>query len=138
MITYKVIKSYDIFEKGDVFTRNNDGTYTCKVTESDERGRKCTTSVTISKNYMLEAIGQGIVIIENDNVKSADTKSPVIDRTLAELEKLANQYQEDMESTQVKAQLGKISKMQEAEAITVLSNLLKLTNHIKSVMTCKD
>lgn len=131
---YKVVKTVDIFEKGDMFIKNNDNTYSCEVTE-ELGNRKYKSTLTISKSYMMEAMAQGIVVLSDEKSKpSRNYDCATCKRLYNELDKLAQQYQDDLDNVQVKHQLGEVSEMQKAETLTVVANLLKLTNHIKSMI----
>lgn len=133
MKTYKVVKTTDIFEKGDVFTKNNDGTYTCELTEKCNN-RKYTTAITISAGYMAEALLQGIIEIMDTEKVQSNNECAKCKSLCTKLDELTDTYQTDLDVTQIKYNAGDLSEMQRAEAVTVLSNLIKLTNHIKSIL----
>lgn len=134
MMKYKVVKTHDVFFKGDVFTRNSDDTYSCETVESNN-GYKYSSKITVSKQCMLDAIAQGIVQIVDDQPKVKD----VIDNkknndAVKELDRLINQYNVDMDHAQKMYEQGSTSAMQHAESITVLSNLIRLAEHIKNIL----
>lgn len=131
---YKVVKTYDVFFKGDVFTKNEDGTYSCEMIESNN-GYKYSSKITVSKQCMLNAIAQGVVEIVNDK---PEVKSTISDKksndAIKELDRLISQYDADMDRANKMYDQGSYSAMQHAESVTVLTNLIKLAEHIKNIL----
>lgn len=124
---YKVIKTQDVFEKGDVFVRNEDGTYSCKVKE-ESNGYTYTSNITVSEAYINSAVKDGILVsVDHTSKKNTSSK---YEEVIGKLTDLQNKYQEDIENTQNKYKLGKISRVEESVDVTVLSNLSKLAGTI--------
>lgn len=134
MVKYRVVKTHDVFFKGDVFTRNNDDTYSCEVVESNG-GYKYSSKITISKKCMLDAIAQGIVEIVNDEPKVDNiTNVKKNNDAVKELDRLIKEYNNDIDHAQKMYEQGSTSAMEHAESITVLSNLIRLAEHIKNIL----
>lgn len=134
MMKYKVVKTYDVFFKGDVFTKNEDGTYSCEMIESNN-GYKYSSKITVSKQCMLNAIAQGVVEIINDKpVTKESLHLETCANAVEELKSLIKEYRIDLDNNQNDYAKGKISAMEHATALTVLTNLIKLAEHIKNIL----
>lgn len=130
---YKVVKTHDVFFKGDVFTRNSDDTYSCETVESNN-GYKYSSKITVSKQCMLDAIAQGIIEVINDEPNKQSLHLEKCANAVEELKSLIKEYQIDLDNNQNDYASGKINAMEHATALTVLSNLIKLAEHIKNIL----
>ena len=127
MKKFKVVKTEGPFEKGDVFVENDNGTFSFEYdTKESDFTYNCV--VKLSADFVKNAVEKG-TMIEMHNCSNDKAE-----KAISELESLANAYKEDLDYTLAKYQAGESSECEKAEAVTVLSNLLKLTERIKTIL----
>lgn len=132
MDKYVVVKTFDVLEKGDVFTRNNDGTFSCEMSESFD-GCNYKSKITVSNGYMKKAMFNGDI-----ELRAEETETPSVDykdlyksynEKFVELSnyitRVRKSYQEDIEYTTNQWKNGMIQECQKVQDVTVLSNLIK-------------
>lgn len=127
MKKFKVVKTEGLFEKGDVFVENNNGTFSFEY-DTKESGFAYNCVVKLSADFVKNAVEKGTMI------EMCDCSNDKAEKAISELESLANAYKEDLDYTLARYQAGESSECEKAEAVTVLSNLLKLTERIKTIL----
>lgn len=138
MKKYKVVKDFDILTKGDVFTLNDDRSYTCTVKESANSFTYSST-ITVSPLYMAKAIHEGNVIELNPEdttnyKKLYTTYKASWDNTMLMLNKLLVGYNQDLNEVIAEFNAGKLAECLKLEKTTVLANLIRQVEDIKSKM----
>ena len=127
MKKFKVVKTEGLFEKGDVFVENDNGTFSFEY-DTKESGFTYNCVVKLSADFVKNAVEKGTMI------EMRDCSNDKAEKAISELESLANAYKEDLDYTLARYQAGESSECEKAEAVTVLSNLLKLTERIKTIL----
>lgn len=128
--TLEVIKPFDILDEGDVFELTADGKYyVCEYNEENSAfegagnfSSSYNTSYKISVDYAKALVNLGILSEETEN-ESSDFVN-VFD----EIDRLLAQYTGDLNS--IDKNLPTVLKV---EKTTVLENLIKVLNHLKSL-----
>lgn len=122
---YKVIKSFGIAKKGDIF--KNSANDPCLFTmESMENNKYRSMSVSDDLIDTYEEHGFVIPIKQEDNVETT------VKETIEFIDSLLEQYDSDLNETIRKFNNGEIQPCVKLEAETVYYNLTKVLKEIKS------
>lgn len=127
---YKVIKEFGCAKKGDILTNSVEDpeVFTLEV-EEDNTYRYMSISDDIADCYCED---EYLLAID----ELSDTQ--VIDNTLAFIDKLNKQYEEDYRTAEEKADKGEIPLAMFVEAWAVYFNLTKVLNEVKKRLMNKD
>lgn len=127
---YKVIKEFGCAKKGDILTNSveNPEVFTLEV-EEDNTYRYMSISDDIADCYCKDEY-----LLAIDELSDAQ----VINNTLAFIDKLYKQYEEDYRTAGEKADKGEIPLAMFVEAWTVYFNLTKVLNEVKKRLMNKD
>lgn len=134
-MTYKVIKAFDEFEKGDILleTRmNGEIAYECSKT-SKEDGYVEELTITVNKDFIDEAIEDGNVIELQEEDKLCDCCDK-LERVKLLVDTLIETYEEDYKNMAEAFEQGDVQPCVKVEAETVYYNLTKVLNRIKEAI----
>ena len=127
---YKGIKEFGCAKKGDILTNSVEDpeVFTLEV-EEDNTYRYMSISDDIADCYCEDEY-----LLAIDELSDAQ----VINNTLAFIDKLNKQYEEDYRTAEEKADKGEIPPAMFVEARTVYFNLTKVLNEVKKRLMNKD
>lgn len=134
-MTYKVIKAFDEFEKGDILleTRmNGEIAYECSKT-SKEDGYIEEITITVNQDFIDEAIEDGNVIELQEEDESCDCCDK-LERVKLLVDTLIETYEEDYKNMVEAFEQGDVQPCVKVEAETVYYNLTKVLNRIKEAI----
>lgn len=134
-MTYKVIKAFDEFEKGDILleTRmNGEIAYECSKT-SKEDGYVEEITITVNKDFIDEAIEDGNVIEIKEEDEPCDCCDK-LERVKLLVDTLIETYEEDYKNMVEAFEQGDVQPCVKVEAETVYYNLTKVLNRIKEAI----
>lgn len=130
MKTYKVIKSFGIAKKGDIFELNEDGMYSMDRTDEHKNGASISkVQMEMSQDVIDEFVEKGFMMeIEeksNDYEQKVNDIAEYVDELIDTYE---NSYQDMIESFHN----GDVQPCVKVEAETVYYNMIKVLNSIKN------
>lgn len=128
--TLEVIKAFDVLDEGDVFELTEDGKYyVCGYEEENNAfegisnlSSTYSTSYKISVEYANLLVATGIL----REVKEEESSDFV--NVFDEIDRLLAQYNQDLKTID-----DKMPTVLKVEKTTVLENLIKVLNHLKSL-----
>lgn len=132
MKTYKVIKSFGMAKKGDIFVEmdNESGMYSMERTDEHKNGEsKAWVSMEMSQDVINDLVYKGfmIQIVEEDNQNTSK-----LDELKNYVETLIENYSNDYKNLLEDFKNGDVQPCVKVEAETVYFNLIKVLNSIKN------
>lgn len=131
-MTYKVIKAFDEFEKGDILLENKNGDFEFNKS-SVKDGYTEEITITINKDFVDEAIEDGNVIELQEEDESCDCCDK-LERVKLLVDKMMETYEEDYKNMIEAFEQGDVQPCVKVEAETVYYNLTKVLNRIKEAI----
>ncbi len=136
---YKVIKDFGVAKKGDVLVSDALGFFSFDVTRQTDNAAytramtidETTANCLADNDYLVE-------VTDECDCKKCTCKECVckkIDDTVALIDELVKQYDEDNKKVQEKAAKGEIQPCVKVESETVYYNLNKVLNKIREQLT---
>lgn len=131
-MTYKVIKAFDEFEKGDILLENKNGDFELnKSNVKDEYVEEIT--ITVNKDFIDEAIEDGNIIELQEEDESCDCCDK-LEKIKLLVNTLIETYEEDYKNMIEAFEQGDVQPCVKVEAETVYYNLTKVLNRIKEAI----
>lgn len=131
-MTYKVIKAFDEFEKGDILLENKNGDFELnKSNIKDEYVEEIT--ITVNKDFIDEAIEDGNIIELQEEDESCDCCDK-LEKIKLLVDTLIETYEEDYKNMIEAFEQGDVQPCVKVEAETVYYNLTKVLNRIKEAI----
>lgn len=132
-MTYKVIKAFDEFEKGDILIENKNGDFELnKSNVKDEYVEEIT--ITVNKDFIDGAIEDGNVIeLQEEEDESCDCCDK-LERIKLLVDTLIETYEGDYKNMIEAFEQGDVQPCVKVEAETVYYNLTKVLNRIKEAI----
>lgn len=131
-MTYKVIKAFDEFEKGDILLENKNGDFELnKSNIKDEYIEEIT--ITVNKDFIDEAIEDGNIIELQEEDESCDCCDK-LEKIKLLVNTLIETYEEDYKNMIEAFEQGDVQPCVKVEAETVYYNLTKVLNRIKEAI----
>ncbi len=131
-MTYKVIKAFDEFEKGDILLENENGDFEFNKTHKED-GYVEEITITVNKDFINEAIEDGNVIEIKEEDESCDCCDK-LERVKLLVNTLIETYEEDYKNMVEAFEQGDVQPCVKVEAETVYYNLTKVLNRIKEAI----
>ena len=136
---YKVIKEFDSLKKGNVLENNEDPEIFSFEEETENSYKYVSYSEDIikdlvKKSYLLELETEK----EEDECTYCQDLENRICSTIDEIDSLLEQYQKDNDEVSEKFANGELPYCAKVEADTVHTNLTKVLNHIKEMLTIDE
>lgn len=134
-MTYKVIKAFDEFEKGDILLENKNGDFELNKSNVKD-GYVEEITITVNKDFIDEAIEDGNVVElqeEQEEDESCDCCDK-LERVKLLVDTLIETYEEDYKNMVEAFEQGDVQPCVKIEAETVYYNLTKVLNRIKEAI----
>lgn len=131
-MTYKVIKAFDEFEKGDILLENKNGDFEFNKS-SVKDGYTEEITITVNKDFIDEAVEDGNVIELQEENESCDCCDK-LERVKLLVDTLLETYEEDYKGMIEAFEQGDVQPCVKVEAETVYYNLTKVLNRIKEAI----
>lgn len=131
-MTYKVIKSFDEFEKGDILLENKNGDFEFNKS-SVKDGYTEEITITVNKDFIDEAVEDGNIIELQEENESCDCCDK-LERVKLLVDTLLETYEEDYKGMIEAFEQGDVQPCVKVEAETVYYNLTKVLNRIKEAI----
>lgn len=131
MRTYKVIKSFGIAKKGDIFELNEDGIYSMDRTDEHKNGASISkVQMEMSQDVIDEFVEKGFMIeVEEETSDIYEQKiNDIADYVDELIDTYENSYRDMIESFHN----GDVQPCVKVEAETVYYNMIKVLNSIKN------
>ena len=134
-MTYKVIKAFDEFEKGDILLENKNGDFELNKSNVKD-GYVEEITITVNKDFLDEAIEDGNIIELQEEDESCDCcdKCDKLERVKLLVDTLIETYEEDYKNMIEAFEQGDVQPCVKVEAETVYYNLTKVLNRIKEAI----
>lgn len=136
---YKVIKEFDSLKKGNILENNEDPEIFSFEEETENSYKYVSYSEDIikdlvKKDYLLELEAEK----EEDECAYWQDLENRICSTIDEIDALLEQYQKDNDEVSERFANGELPYCAKVEADTVYTNLTKVLNHIKELLTIDE
>lgn len=129
-MTYKVVKEFDSLKKGELLENSYEAP---EIFTFEEDTEDIYRYLSYSKNIIDDLAEQGylIKVEEDDAIECEDT----ICRAIDEIDALMEQYDKDNDEVTEKFGNGELPYCAKVEADTVHTNLKKVLEHIRDILT---
>lgn len=135
---YKVIKEFDSLKKGNVLENNEDP----EIFSFEEETENSYKYVSYSEDIIKDLVKKGYLLEleteEEDEFTYCQDLENRICSTIDEIDSLLEQYQKDNDEVSEKFASGELPYCAKVEADTVHTNLTKVLNHIKEMLTIDE
>lgn len=130
--TLRVIDSFFVMEIGDTFILSDDGKY--YISRHNEEFRKDGDNGSVDSTYASEyriSPEYAKDLIENGYLEEVGSTDKKFVNVFDEIDSLINQYQHELNN--IDTDLGDVPQCVKVEKTTVLTNLLSVLNHLKTL-----
>ena len=130
-MTYKVVKEFDSLKKGELLENSYEAP---EIFTFEEDTDDMYRYISYSKSIIDDLTDQGYLIKVDDNTVPEDAEDTIC-RAIDEIDALVEQYDKDNDEVTEKFANGELPYCAKVEADTVHTNLKKVLEHIRDILT---